>query len=92
MAKNNNKTKTTKHTIEFSNNTPALQATLPLYSTWTETSNRVLQSYWPGAVGFSLKTTPLSGSTQRGPHRAPGVYAMRSISAPRLTRFSMNSG
>jgi hypothetical protein len=37
-------TKTTKHTIEFSNNTPALQATLPLYSTWTETSNPVLQS------------------------------------------------
>jgi hypothetical protein len=25
-------TKTTKHTIEFSNNTPGFQATLPLYS------------------------------------------------------------
>jgi hypothetical protein len=37
-------TKTTKHTIEFSNNTPALQATPLLYSTWTETSNPVLQS------------------------------------------------
>ncbi|CAA0121543.1 Uncharacterised protein [Mycolicibacterium vanbaalenii] len=24
-------TKTTKHTIEFSNNTPGFQATLPLY-------------------------------------------------------------
>jgi hypothetical protein len=54
-------TKTTKHTIEFSNNTPALQATLPLYCMWTETSNLVLQSDWPGAVGFSSKTTPLSG-------------------------------
>jgi predicted protein tyrosine phosphatase len=31
MAKNNNKNKTTKHTIEFSNNT-CEQATLPLYS------------------------------------------------------------
>jgi hypothetical protein len=31
MAKNNNKNKTTKHTIEFSNNTRE-QATLPLYA------------------------------------------------------------
>jgi hypothetical protein len=31
MAKNNNKNKTTKHTIEFSNNT-CKQATLSLYS------------------------------------------------------------
>src|SRR6185295_6644785 len=68
--KNNNKTKTTKHTIEFSTNTPALQATLPLYCKWTETSNPVLQSYWPGAVGFSPKSTPLSGFTQSGPARA----------------------
>jgi hypothetical protein len=44
MAKKQQQTKTTKHTIEFSNNTPALQATLPLYSIWTETSNPVLQS------------------------------------------------
>jgi hypothetical protein len=42
--KKQQQTKTTKHTIEFSNNTPALQATLPLYSIWTETSNPVLQS------------------------------------------------
>src|SRR5262245_40597955 len=42
--KKQQQTKTTKHTIEFSNNTPALQATLPLYSIWTESSNPVLQS------------------------------------------------
>jgi hypothetical protein len=29
MAKNNNKNKTTKHTIEFSNNTPTGRATRP---------------------------------------------------------------
>ncbi len=67
MAKNNNKTKTTKHTIEFSNNTPELQATLPLYCKRTETSNPVLQSFWPGAVGFSLKTTPSYGQAQNRP-------------------------
>jgi hypothetical protein len=64
--KKQQQTKTTKHTIEFSNNTPALQATLPLYSIWTETSNPVLQSYWPGAVGFSINNTPLSRWTQSG--------------------------
>ncbi len=66
MAKKQQQTKTTKHTIEFSNNTPALQATLPLYCMWTETSNPVLQSEWPGAVGFSVKTTPLSSAFQNG--------------------------
>jgi hypothetical protein len=45
-------TKTTKHTIEFSNNTPAWQATLPLYSIRRETSNLVRQSISTGAVGF----------------------------------------
>jgi hypothetical protein len=50
MTKNKQQTKTTKHTIEFSNNTPALQATLPLYSTWTETSNRVRQSIGLGPL------------------------------------------
>jgi hypothetical protein len=30
--KQKQQTKTTKHTIEFSNNTPVKQATLPLYS------------------------------------------------------------
>ncbi|MFC3774334.1 hypothetical protein ACFOTF_02545, partial [Mycolicibacterium holsaticum] len=49
-AKKQQQTKTTKHTIEFSNNTPALQATLPLYSTWTETSNRVRQPVWLGPL------------------------------------------
>jgi hypothetical protein len=73
-AKKQQQTKTTKHTIEFSNNTPARQATLPLYSTWTETSNPVLQSYWPGAVGFSIDTTPLSGRAQGG---LPGRRAPR---------------
>jgi hypothetical protein len=51
-------TKTTKHTIEFSNNTPVQQATLPLYSTWSETSNPVRQCI-TGAVGFSEQTTPV---------------------------------
>ena len=60
-------TKTTKHTIEFSNNTPGFQATLPLYSTWSGTSNLVLQSSWTGAVGFSLKPTPYPSQTQSGP-------------------------
>jgi hypothetical protein len=45
-------TKTTKHTIEFSNNTPAWQATLPLYSIRRETSSLVRQSISTGAVGF----------------------------------------
>jgi hypothetical protein len=42
--KKQQQTKTTKHTIEFSNNTPALQATLPLYSISAETSIPVRQS------------------------------------------------
>jgi hypothetical protein len=67
MRQKQQQTKTTKHTIEFSNNTPALQATLPLYSTWTETSNPVLQSYWPGAVGFSINSTPLSRTPDMEP-------------------------
>ena len=50
MRQKQQQTKTTKHTIEFSNNTPALQATLPLYSMWTETSNPVLQSNWLGPL------------------------------------------
>jgi hypothetical protein len=48
-------TKTTKHTIEFSNNTPGFQATLPLYSTEAERSNPVRQSIWTGALGFWAK-------------------------------------
>ena len=35
-------TKTTKHTIEFSNNTPGFQATLPLYFIVAVTSILVL--------------------------------------------------
>jgi hypothetical protein len=66
MRQKQQQTKTTKHTIEFSNNTPALQATLPLYSTWTETSNLVRQSIWTGAVGFSIKTTPCLAQPQTG--------------------------
>ena len=38
--KNKQQTKTTKHTIEFSNNTPVRQATLPLYSAVQDGSNR----------------------------------------------------
>jgi hypothetical protein len=38
--KNKQQTKTTKHTIEFSNNTPVRQATLPLYSAMQNGSNR----------------------------------------------------
>ncbi|WP_264072824.1 hypothetical protein, partial [Mycolicibacterium pulveris] len=49
-SKKQQQTKTTKHTIEFSNNTPAVQATLPLYSTWTETSNHVRQPIWLGPL------------------------------------------
>ncbi|WP_264001771.1 hypothetical protein, partial [Mycolicibacterium gadium] len=48
-------TKTTKHTIEFSNNTPGFQATLPLYSMWSERSNPVRRSIWTGALGFWTK-------------------------------------
>jgi hypothetical protein len=51
--------KTTKHTIEFSNNTPVQQATLPLYSTWAETSNPVRQCM-TGAVGYLKQSTPFS--------------------------------
>ena len=69
-------TKTTKHTIEFSNNTPGFQATLPLYSTWSETSNLVRQSIWTGALGFSVKTTPRSAQSQ-----------MRSLGPRRSARF-----
>src|SRR6476619_2638152 len=65
--KKQQQTKTTKHTIEFSNNTPGFQATLPLYSTWSETSNLVRQSIWTGAVGFSLKTTPCRAQPQMEP-------------------------
>jgi hypothetical protein len=57
-SKQKQQTKTTKHTIEFSNNTPVQQATLPLYSTWSETSNPVRQCI-TGAVGFSEQTTPV---------------------------------
>jgi hypothetical protein len=64
MRQKQQQTKTTKHTIEFSNNTPELQATLPLYSMWTETSNLVRQSIWTGAVGFSSKTTPCRAQSQ----------------------------
>ncbi|MGV0582058.1 hypothetical protein ABQE57_24610, partial [Mycolicibacterium elephantis] len=49
-SKKQQQTKTTKHTIEFSNNTPALQATLPLYSMWTGSSNRVRQPIWLGPL------------------------------------------
>jgi hypothetical protein len=55
--KQKQQTKTTKHTIEFSNNTPVKQATLPLYSTWSETSNPVRQCK-TGAVGYLNETTP----------------------------------
>ncbi|MFI5510914.1 hypothetical protein ACIA48_25910, partial [Mycobacterium sp. NPDC051804] len=82
-------TKTTKHTIEFSNNTPGFQATLPLYSTWSERSNPVRQSIWTGALGFWINTTPYRSQF---PNRVPGDYAIRSISAPRLVKFSTNSG
>ena len=44
VKKTTTKNKTTKHTIEFSNNTPDSWATLPLYCIWTETSNPVRQS------------------------------------------------
>src|SRR5271165_6581879 len=73
----NNKTKTTKHTIEFSNNTPGLRATLPVYST---------------AQGASI--APRGHLRPRGRVRYSPVYALltRSISAPKLTRFSTNSG
>jgi hypothetical protein len=38
-AKNKQQTKTTKHTIEFSNNTPVQQATLLLYARSGQWSN-----------------------------------------------------
>ncbi|HYO04878.1 MAG TPA: hypothetical protein VET27_24590, partial [Mycobacterium sp.] len=41
-------TKTTKHTIEFSNNTPGFQATLPLYFIVAVTSILVLPVFRPG--------------------------------------------
>src|SRR5271165_5903758 len=71
------KTKTTKHTIEFSNNTPGLRATLPVYST---------------AQGASIASR--GHLRPRGRVRYSPVYALltRSISAPKLTRFSTNSG
>ena len=51
-------TKTTKHTIEFSNNTPGFQATLPLYSTWSERSNPVRHSDLDWGRWLLVKTTP----------------------------------
>ena len=65
MNKNKQQTKTTKHTIEFSNNTPGFQATLPLYSTWPERSNLGRHSIWTGALGFWLKTTPNPAQSQK---------------------------
>ena len=44
-------TKTTKHTIEFSNNTPGFQATLQLYFIVAVTSILVLPVFGTGAVG-----------------------------------------
>jgi hypothetical protein len=65
--------KTTKHTIEFSNNTRK-QATLPLYS------------------AAQAPSTPLTTPrTDRHRSLCRG-YSTLSISAPRLARFSTNSG
>ena len=94
-SKQKQQTKTTKHTIEFSNNTPVQQATLPLYSTWSETSNPVRQSI-TGAVGFFEQTTPVRAEAPKHidepAFRGFAGYMTRSISAPRLTRFSTKSG
>jgi len=63
MAKKQQQTKTTKHTIEFSNNTPVQQATLPLYSTWTETSILDPDSFGRGR-GLLLRAYSLNLGTQ----------------------------
>ena len=72
MTKNNNKNKTTKHTIEFSNNT-RFRATLLLYSIAKAPSNSTSD-----ALGQECTLST--------------AYSTRSISAPKLARFSTNNG
>ncbi|WP_207763454.1 hypothetical protein, partial [Mycolicibacterium duvalii] len=59
--------KTTKHTIEFSNNTPGFQATLPLYCIWPGRSNLVRRIFRPGAVGFCREILRAVGQTPKLP-------------------------
>ena len=71
--KNNNKNKTTKHTIEFSNNT-RFRATLLLYSIAEAAVKLHVRCPRAGVLVMLL------------------TYSTRSISAPKLARFSTNSG
>jgi hypothetical protein len=77
MAKNKQQTKTTKHTIEFSNNTPCWMV--------RPKGNPASLLQLIGDVNAGSRARCLRGSWLV-------AYCTRSISAPRATRFSTNSG
>jgi hypothetical protein len=82
---NNNK-QNTKHTIEFSNNTPGFQATSPVYFSARATSSPTVQM-----APDEVHPRGFPGSAPAAAGRLP-VYGTRSISAPRPARISTNSG
>jgi hypothetical protein len=80
MAKNNNKKmKTTKHTIEFSNNTLAYFCPIP-------GNPASLIQFW------QRSQAPVFGHPVRRPRRSGSAYSTLSISAPKNARFSTNNG